>query len=130
MHEAHRLLRQATASHHARLDAVLGGGFASRGDYAVYVRGMRDFVADADHALGGAAMTTRLREWLGEDCDALGMATHAQPHPEVARERDGAAQHDLVGREVGEREAVLLYGFHFLVHFQVKRGLRIDLADA
>lgn len=74
MHASHRLLRQATAPYHTRLDATLGGGFATRGDYAAYLRGMQGFVADAVHALGGAPMTTRLDAWLRADCDALGVA--------------------------------------------------------
>lgn len=73
MQETHRLLRQATAPYHARLDDILGGGFDDREHYAGYLRGMRGFLADADRALAGDPMTRRLRAWLDGDCRALGL---------------------------------------------------------
>lgn len=73
MHETHRLLRQATAPYHARLDAVLGGGFATADDYAAYLNGMRGFLADAADALGEDAGLRRLRALLAADCGVLGL---------------------------------------------------------
>jgi heme oxygenase len=105
MHETHRRLRQATATHHARLDATLGGGFATRNDYAAYLRGMQGFVADADVALGGDAMTTRLHAWLRADCDALDLSTDLSD-PDVTR-ADAAArlgwEYVVTGSSLGAR---------------------------
>ena len=106
MHDAHRLLRQATAPYHARLDATLEGGFATGGDYAAYLSGMHGFVADATHALGRTPMTARLDAWLRADCDALGIRS-ADPDPQVACVEDDAAklgwEYVVAGSALGAR---------------------------
>lgn len=107
MHDAHRLLREATAPYHARLDATLGGGFATNDDYAAYLRGMRGFVADAAHALGEDAMTAQLQAWLQTDCDALGLAPATQPDPQVLPAADDATrlgwEYVVAGSALGAR---------------------------
>src|SRR6478609_1237152 len=107
MLDAHRLLRQATAPYHARLDATLGGGFATSDDYAAYLRGMQGFVVDADHALGGDPLTMRLHAWLRADCDALGLAPSSPQDPQIAPVDNDAARlgwhYVIAGSALGAR---------------------------
>ena len=106
MHDAHHLLRQATAPYHARLDATLEGGFATGDDYSAYLRGMQGFVADAAHALGGDAMTARLQAWLTADCDALGVAS-VEADPQVPSAGDAPTrlgwEYVVAGSSLGAR---------------------------
>jgi len=106
MHDVHRLLRQATAPYHARLDATLAGGFSTGEDYIAYVSGMQGFVADAAQALGGPPMTTRLHAWLAADCRTLGVET-APSDTQVARADDEATrlgwEYVVAGSALGAR---------------------------
>jgi heme oxygenase (biliverdin-IX-beta and delta-forming) len=56
-------LRAATATDHARLDALLGGGLRSHGDYATYVVGLHALVRDAGDALATAALSPAWLAW-------------------------------------------------------------------
>jgi len=107
MHDSHRLLRQATATCHERLDALLGSGLASTSDYAAYLRGMEGFLADAGEVLGADAMTEHMLAWLRADLAFVGLVPSAPRLPATTEPQDGPArlgwEYVVAGSALGAR---------------------------
>ena len=72
-------MRQITAAAHARVDAVVGGGLVTVGDYAAYLRGMHRFVLMSQVALLEGDLGSP-RQWLEADLATL----HVAPLPRAA----------------------------------------------
>lgn len=78
--DAHPSLRQATASAHARVDAIVGGGLRTVQDYAAYLRGMHRFVVASEAALADADLDlASRRQWLEVDLSTLRTPPLAAP---------------------------------------------------
>jgi len=69
-------LRNATASAHGRVDALLPQGVAQPRDYAAYLRAMHRFVASSDLPDGARE---RYLPLLSDDLHTLGIAADAPP---------------------------------------------------
>jgi heme oxygenase (biliverdin-IX-beta and delta-forming) len=116
----HQRLRDATASAHARLDALASGGFAHEADYRAYLGGMHRFLATLLPALRDAASALRWRlpDWSGllaRDLAHVGAATTPTATlPPLPRASALGALYVVEGASLGAR--VLLRQAHALGH--------------
>jgi heme oxygenase len=101
-------LRSSTSDAHARVDALVGGGFADAAAYRHYLRGMHGFLAASQAALGGDWPLQSLRLQLADDMRMLGV--HASPGSRRPALDDDAARlgwaYVVAGASVGARVLV------------------------
>jgi len=98
----HQLLREHTASAHARLDAGLGGGLHDADEYAAYLEGMSAFLDDALAVLGAEAWLVDARRLIAGD---LGVAPPVLPSPpsNVDDARAAGWRYVVAGASMGAR---------------------------
>lgn len=116
-------LRDATAAAHARVDARVGDAFDDVAGYAIFLRAMHRFVANARHVLGDADDLVACEAALLADIGVVGGIPFAGEHP-PATTRDDARlgwRYVIAGSSLGAR--VLLRRVEVL-GFDARHGAR------